>query len=425
MYAYAAESRLKKWYIGARHIKVDFMKIELPYNVKKIIAVLEQNGFEAYAVGGCVRDSLLGKEPKDWDITTSATPEQVKTLFKRTIDTGIQHGTVTIMMQHVGYEVTTYRIDGEYEDGRHPKQVVFTRNLVEDLKRRDFTINAMAYSDRTGIVDEFGGIADLRNGIIRCVGIAVERFTEDALRILRAVRFSAQLGFDIEEKTMEAIVQMSDALKKISRERIQAELDKLILSDHPERVKILEDTEILRHIFAGCTNVDAAGTVDELAEKLAQSEQDHYLRWAVFISYMPFGRVLQSLKFDNKTIRICEKFRQYMEEELHTDKPYVRHLMVKVGQDIFKGYLAYRRIMGNAPEDILEAVSSACQEIIEAGDCLSLRELKVNGSDLIACGVEPGTHMGEILNELFEMVLNDASLNHKDILIKIILEKIS
>ena len=181
------------------------MKITLPEQVKTIIEKLEENGYEGFAVGGCVRDALLFRNPDDWDITTSAKPEQVKELFKRTVDTGIQHGTVTVLLDREGFEVTTYRIDGEYEDSRHPREVCFTSNLTEDLKRRDFTINAMAYSEKRGLVDEFDGVLDLKQGIIRCVGNPEERFSEDALRILRAVRFAAQLGFQIEEKTFSAI----------------------------------------------------------------------------------------------------------------------------------------------------------------------------------------------------------------------------
>lgn len=165
------------------------MKIQLPEKVKFIIETIAAAGYEAYAVGGCIRDSILGREPNDWDVTTSATPEQVKALFRRTVDTGIQHGTVTVMLDKEGFEVTTYRIDGEYEDSRHPKEVIFTPNLVEDLKRRDFTINAMAYNDEVGLVDIFDGMGDIKKGIIRCVGDPMERFTEDALRILRAIRF--------------------------------------------------------------------------------------------------------------------------------------------------------------------------------------------------------------------------------------------
>ena len=214
--------------------------VNMPDNVAQIINTLEKNGYEAYAVGGCVRDAMMGRTPHDWDITTSATPQQVKALFPRTIDTGIQHGTVTIMIGKTGYEVTTYRIDGDYLDGRHPEEVIFTSNLVEDLKRRDFTINAMAYNDRAGVVDEFDGMSDLNNKIIRCVREARERFTEDALRILRALRFSAQLDFTISDDTCEAVKELAPTLIKISRERIQTELDKLITSDHPGRIRLVQ-----------------------------------------------------------------------------------------------------------------------------------------------------------------------------------------
>ena len=220
------------------------MRIELPEKVEGIIQTLMQAGYEAYAVGGCVRDSLLGKEPKDWDITTSAKPEEVKRLFPKTIDTGILHGTVTVMSGREGFEVTTYRIDGKYEDSRHPKEVTFTPNLLEDLKRRDFTINAMAYNESTGLVDEFDGIGDLKRGVIRCVGEAEQRFKEDALRMMRAVRFAAQLGFSIDEDTKEAICKLAPTLKNISAERIQVELVKLLESDHPEEMRTLYETGI-------------------------------------------------------------------------------------------------------------------------------------------------------------------------------------
>ena len=214
--------------------KGKFMNLQITLKVKKILDVLETAGYEAYAVGGCVRDSLLGRTPDYWDITTQAAPEKVKELFARTVDTGLAHGTVTVLLSGEGFEVTTYRIDGEYEDGRHPKEVIFTASLKEDLKRRDFTINAMAYNPKTGIVDYFHGKEDLENKIIRCVGDPIERFTEDALRILRAVRFSAQLGFSIEEQTKKALRVIAPNLKLVSAERIQVELVKLLISPHPD-----------------------------------------------------------------------------------------------------------------------------------------------------------------------------------------------
>ena len=220
------------------------MKIQLPEKVKFIIDTITAAGFEAFAVGGCIRDSILGREPNDWDITTSAKPEQVKALFRRTIDTGIAHGTVTIMLDKEGFEVTTYRIDGEYEDSRHPKEVTFTSNLIEDLKRRDFTINAFAYNETTGLVDAFEGLKDIENGVIRCVGDAKERFTEDALRILRAIRFSAQLGYEIEESTKEGIRLLAGNLRHISAERIQVELTKLLTSPHPDYIRVAYETGV-------------------------------------------------------------------------------------------------------------------------------------------------------------------------------------
>ena len=237
------------------------MKIQMPEDVKYILEKLNSAGYEAYAVGGCVRDSILGRIPDDWDITTSAKPEETKALFPRTIDTGIQHGTVTVMCNRVGYEVTTYRIDGEYEDSRHPKEVIFTADLLEDLKRRDFTINAMAYNhlededngDRTyknvGLVDAFGGIEDIENKIIRCVGNPIHRFEEDALRMMRAVRFSAQLGYEIEEETKNAIGVLSGNLANISAERIQVELVKLLISNHPDYLRTAYETGMTKVFF--------------------------------------------------------------------------------------------------------------------------------------------------------------------------------
>ena len=228
------------------------MKIKLPRKVLMIINNLQLHGYEAYAVGGCVRDSILARRPEDWDITTSARPEEIKKLFRRTVDTGIEHGTVTVLLGKDSYEVTTYRIDGAYEDSRHPKEVRFTNRLEEDLRRRDFTINAMAYNDEIRLVDVFGGMQDLNHHLIRCVGEPKERFGEDALRILRAVRFSAQLNFPIEPKTAGAVRELAPTLKNISAERIQTELVKLLVSPHPERIMVafvLGFTYVFLHVW--------------------------------------------------------------------------------------------------------------------------------------------------------------------------------
>lgn len=225
------------------------VEIQLPEKVKFIIDTIMEAGCEAYAVGGCIRDFILGREAADWDITTSASPLLVKELFRHTIDTGIKHGTVTVMLGKEGFEVTTYRVDGKYEDGRHPESVTFTASLKEDLKRRDFTINAMAYNEQSGLVDEFGGLQDIENKIIRCVGDAGERFTEDALRMMRAVRFSAQLGYEIEEKTSAAISKLAERLRLISAERIAVELTKLAVSPHPEKLRTAWETGITKIIL--------------------------------------------------------------------------------------------------------------------------------------------------------------------------------
>ena len=224
------------------------MHIKLPEKVKYIISRLEKNGYEAYAVGGCVRDSILDRVPEDWDITTSAKPEEVKKLFQATIDTGLQHGTVTVVIEKEGYEVTTFRLDGDYSDGRHPDRVAFTSSLTEDLKRRDFTINAMAYSENTGLIDRFDGEKDLEDGIIRAVGDAEERFSEDALRMLRAIRFAGQLNFDIAEKTFDAIKKLSPDISKVSVERIAKELEKLLLSGNPEYITLVYEAGIFEVI---------------------------------------------------------------------------------------------------------------------------------------------------------------------------------
>ena len=313
------------------------IQIEIPEKVNRIISTLAAAGYEAYAVGGCVRDALLGREPADWDITTSASPYQVKALFARTIDTGIQHGTVTVMLGKEGFEVTTYRLDGEYEDCRHPKEVVFTKSLLEDLKRRDFTINAMAYNEERGLVDEFDGVGDLKRGIIRCVGEARERFQEDALRMLRAVRFAAQLGFVLDEQTKQAICELRENLRKVSAERIQTELVKLLVSPHPERLLEAWETGMTAVVlpeFDACMACEQNNPHHSYSvgvhtiKSMGEVEADKVLRLTMLfhdfgkpqaktsdangidhfrghqqISEELAGGILRRLKFDNETIR--------------------------------------------------------------------------------------------------------------------------
>lgn len=268
------------------------IRIRVPEKGQYIIETIKAAGFDAYVVGGCVRDSILGRQPEDWDITTSARPEQVKALFARTIDTGLQHGTVTVMLDKDGFEVTTYRLDGEYEDSRHPKSVTFTPDLREDLKRRDLTINAMAYNEQSGLVDLFGGLEDLNAGVIRCVGDPRERFGEDALRILRAIRFSAQLGYTIEPETLSAVRQLAPALSRISAERIQAELVKLLMSPHPDFLRTAYDngvTKVFLPEFDRCMQTDQRhphhcwNVGEHILHSLKEVEADRVLRLALLL----------------------------------------------------------------------------------------------------------------------------------------------
>lgn len=389
------------------------MHIFMPPQVERILERLNEKGFEAYAVGGCVRDSLLGRQPEDWDITTSARPEQVKALFRRTIDTGILHGTVTVMMDGAGYEVTTYRIDGEYADGRHPKQVVFTPDLLEDLKRRDFTINAMAYSHKTGIVDAFGGAGDLKGRLIRCVGNPLERFEEDALRLLRAIRFSAQLGFSIEEETCDAIIRIAPNLLKVSRERIQAELTKLLQSGCPEKIKTVYEMGISPYISQAFSEVPWQSF--QIPDRLSSEK---YVRWGAFLRLAGSDKavqVLKDLKMDNDTISRVKVLAVWAGREVQAEEKEIRRSMSRMLPEVWDTLV---ELNGYG-----EKVRRLTEEIRERGDCLDLKHLAVNGQDLITAGIRPGKEMGKALEELLEWVLEDPKRNHKDILLEYFLKQ--
>lgn len=437
------------------------VKIKMPGKVNKIIGVLQEAGFEAYAVGGCIRDSLLGRTPNDWDITTSAKPMEVKALFSHTIDTGIQHGTVTILLDREGFEVTTYRIDGEYEDGRHPKEVSFTGSLEEDLKRRDFTINALAYNETAGLIDIFEGQKDLKDGIIRCVGNAEERFTEDALRMLRAIRFSAQLGYRIEENTLAAIHKLAGNLEKISAERIQTELLKLMVSPHPDYLRTAYECGVTKVFFPEfdlamdtpqnhphhCYNVG-----EHILHSLLEVPADKVLRLTMllhdiakpqclsvdekgithFHGHEEMGAemsrvILRRLRMDNDTTdKVCRlvRFHDYG-NGVAPDRRIVRRAVNKIGEDLFDDFLLVKKADLLAQSMYLreEKLSNlaewdACyREIREAEECVSLRTLAVNGRDLIAAGLQPGRELGNILKQLLDEVLETPEKNEKDYLI--------
>lgn len=400
--------------------RINRPKINLPGHVEYIIQKLSEQGYEAYAVGGCVRDTLLGREPGDWDITTSASPSRVKQIFRRTIDTGIEHGTVTVMLDKCGYEVTTYRVDGEYEDGRHPKSVEFTTDLVEDLKRRDFTINAMAYNRDTGLVDVFDGIGDLERKRIRCVGKAEERFTEDALRMMRAVRFAAQLGFSIEEDTVEAIRLLAPNLTKVSRERIQAELTKLLLSSYPQMVEKIFTLGLAAQVFPELSDCFEQADTDNMLARLPQTEADLILRYAVFLSVIDGTALerrektrgfLRELRFDNHTIDYVSRLSEHRSDVLSEDKPQLRRQIVEIGEDIFPYLLKLQHASDS---------EKLYKEMKEDGDCLSIKELAVNGSDLKEAGVEAGKALGSKLKELLYVVLDKPEYNTKEKLLALV-----
>lgn len=406
------------------------VRIALPKDVKHIIDVLMENGYEAYAVGGCVRDSILGREPGDWDITTSALPMQVKGLFRRTVDTGIQHGTVTVMLGRNGYEVTTYRIDGKYEDSRHPESVEFTPKLEEDLKRRDFTINAMAYNDEHGIVDIFDGVGDLQRRIIRCVGNAHDRFDEDALRILRAVRFSAQLGFGIEENTARAAKELAVNLKKISSERIHTEFNKMLKSPHPDYFSVADAIGIMEIVLPEyhVMSAEDKAFVGALAKECACQLPERYAA----MLFMSGGyseedpadtakRVLKRLKLDNDTINTASMLLRFGMLEITDDEPRIRHIIYETGDKnilrILDFRTAYEKCISNDIADV-RRMYDICNMIFERGDCVSLKNLAITGRELIAMGVPEGRQMGEILNSLLMLVLDNPQLNDREQLSK-------
>ncbi len=467
--------------------------ILLPDKVNTIIRTLQAAGHEAYAVGGCVRDSLLGRIPEDWDITTSAKPEEVKALFAHTVDTGIAHGTVTIMLDHEGFEVTTYRIDGEYEDARHPKQVEFTPLLSLDLQRRDFTINAMAYNDNEGVIDLFGGIKDMQNRVIRCVGDANERFDEDALRIMRAVRFCAQLDFAIAPDTLAAIASHAEELSRISAERIRVELTKLLLSEHPERLLTAQETGLTavflpefdrmlataqenpHHIYdvgmhtihalsyiaartnTAKTGADANSPLPSLADpdhtlaSLSKKDQT-VLRYAILLhdcakpetkSTDSDGRahfyghdchgadlaekILRRLKFDNDTIRAVSHLvgmhdTRYADSGKSVRARTVRRAISRIGAEYLPLLFLLQEADLNAqnpdllPDKLrqLDEARRMAEKILSEKQCVCLKDLALNGSDLIALGVEPGREIGRILAELLDYVIEYPEKNNRE-----------
>lgn len=397
------------------------MIIDLPKNVENIIGSLEEHGFEGFAVGGCVRDSLLKKTPKDWDITTDALPVDMKKIFKKTFDTGIAHGTVTVLMDGVGYELTTYRIDGNYSDGRHPDSVSFSKNLSEDLCRRDFTINAMAYSNKKGIVDLFDGRKDLQNGIIRAVGDAKKRFDEDALRMLRAVRFAAQLGFKIDDDTFEAIKEKAKLLSKVSKERIFVELNKSLNGDFAQNIKMVYTSGLYRYIGKEFAKLDKS-IYDFYPRKFYNKK---HMYWAAFLENIDnveaVKKILFELKSDNATRNNTYLLVKELKNPLPSSDEDIRWSLHRIGADLFCDYIEILKSDKKNVDilDKIDTIENRYSLILKENHAYEISMLDITGKDLMDLGISKGPKIGEVLEFLLKKVIENPLNNEKSILLRL------
>ncbi|MDR1531796.1 MAG: CCA tRNA nucleotidyltransferase [Clostridiales bacterium] len=403
-----------------------------------IIARLNESGYEAYAVGGCVRDAVMGRQPKDWDITTSAAPDEVRRVFSRTVNTGGKHGTITVLIKNKAYEVTTYRVDGKYSDGRRPDIVTYTSTLAEDLGRRDFTINAIAYHYSEGFVDPFGGIGDIEKRIIRTVGRPDERFGEDSLRMLRALRFRAQLGFEIESETYASIIRNSALIEKISAERIRDEILKILLSASPQGIMSVVLTGLMDYCYPR-----AAEYLRENADKIlpaltaggweADPASNAVNRLTLLLCFMPESQaaeLLRGMRFDTKTIRaVSLRVRELSEKDSLFSRMlsnpslyYVRKAMSRLNAGQLTDCLAVAEIFNRVDHGLRADIETTVGKITAAGNCLNLSNLAINGRDLIKAGFKPGKPTGDALNAALDAVLRDPALNTKPTLLKLTLE---
>jgi len=440
-------------------------KIKLPSEAERALAVLESAGYEAYVVGGCVRDSLLGKEPNDWDITTNATPKQTCDCFSnfRVIQTGIQHGTVTVIIDGTQLEITTYRCDGAYLDNRHPAQVTFSKRIEDDLSRRDFTVNAMAYHPKRGIVDLFGGCDDLARGVIRCVGVAKTRFEEDGLRILRAVRFASVLDFVIEEHTAKAVHQCRSLLSNIAAERIREEFCKLICGVGAVRI-LRDDIDVIEQFLpelAACVDFDqntkyhCYDVFEHTLQALALCNGDLVTRLGVlfhdigkprcytedengghFKGHAHIGvamveEIFSRLRFDRATTERIKLLVELHDLPISPEKKAVKRLMQRLtDEDIFRlleikrcDRLAHAEFFRVLPPE-LEQIPHLVREIREEDACLSLKKLQIGGDDLIHMGVPTGKRIGTILQFLLDEVIEERLPNERQALLQAAEEQI-
>ncbi len=391
--------------------------MEIEKNAKKIIETLINNNYEAYIVGGCVRDSIMGITPKDWDITTSATPLQVKASFPKTFDTGIEHGTVTVVMDKNNYEVTTYRIDGKYEDNRRPIDVEFTTNIKEDLLRRDFTINAIAYNHINGYVDFFCGIEDIDRKIIKGVGNPIKRFEEDGLRMLRAIRFSGTTGFDIEEDTYNAIIERNYLLKNISVERIREELTKLLVSSNPTKLKLLIDTKLIFYYDQSFYEY-LEKHINDICNILTKIPKDNYYAYVGLFhktTELDCFNQMKKLKWDNNSIKNVSKIVGGIHEIISPNAYDIRKFVSKYGIENSIIIFDFKEILGYKNTSLYK---EELEKIKINNYPLTVKDLDINGNILKSNGITDGKEIGNILNSMLNLVLENPDNNEQHILLK-------
>ncbi len=388
----------------------------MPEYVRNVLNTLEANGHKAYLVGGCLRDMLLGRDIHDWDVATSALCPEIITLFPKTVETGARFGTVTVITESGLVEVTTFRSDGVYTDKRRPDDVRFVDDLGEDLKRRDFTINAMAMTNTGLLSDPFDGQADIKRRVIRCVGRAEDRFSEDALRLFRALRFSAQLSFDIEDETMKAIKKCAHLCAALSAERVRDETEKILQSDRPETA----GKAVAYGLFAGrlLQSVDLPENLD----KLSTLPKDRLMRWAAFCAVLKRAGLIESaqeflyaMRLDAKTVRYAGAGSvTALAGPLPDNRMSLKRLMADIGVEA--------SLCAAAAEEILRGGSTirSVEEVISSGECYSFSELAVTGDDLIARGIAPGIGLGDMLKKLLEHVIENPLDNNRVTLLKIV-----
>lgn len=387
------------------------MDIKLPKEVEFILNTLNNKGHKAFVVGGCVRDSIMGLKPHDWDITTSAEPIEVTEIFEKekfkVLPTGIKHGTVTVMVNNEGFEITTFRIDGEYKDGRRPNNVSFTKSIEEDLARRDFTINAIAFNPTDGLIDPFGGINDINNGVIRAVGDAKKRFEEDGLRILRAVRFCAKLNFKIDIDTANSMLVCSHNLNNVSMERKRDELIKILLTDNPSSINTFIGFSIINTFLPEFC--DALHSIDKSKKNLP-------IRLAMMFHDCDTDTLqeeLTRLRIDKRTIKQVLVLVKHM-FNVPTTEIEIRKILSDVGENNFINLINIWEV----EFDRLN-IKFMFNDIIERGDCITLKQLAVKGDDLVAMGIE-GKNIKSTLEKLLNIVIENPSLNVKEKLLKLI-----